>query len=133
METPAKRDVYATTEVGGRIIVERYRVGPDTERRIGPDWATPEQAALMAMALQEAYERGWQDAIADIRGEELMAPAEIAKLCDVTRAAVSNWVKRYDDFPPTVVANLRRRSDVQAWCRRHNKSPKSTDNYRDAA
>jgi len=32
-------------------------------------------------------------------GESLVSAAEIARLAGVTRAAVSNWRKRYDDFP----------------------------------
>lgn len=114
-----QRDIYAAAEVGGKTVIERYRVGPDTDRTIGPAWATPEQAALMALALQEAYDRGWQDAVADIRGEELVSPAEISSICGVSRSAVSNWIKRYGDFPHPVAGNLRRRYEVEAWCNRH--------------
>lgn len=52
----------------------------------------------------------------------LVSLADIAQLAGVTRAAVSNWRRRYADFPTrsegTVAAPLFLLSDVQEWLRR---------------
>ncbi len=51
---------------------------------------------------------------------------EIARLAGVGRAAVSNWRKRHDDFPPpvggTTASPTFRLSDVEAWLRRQGKA-----------
>ena len=51
----------------------------------------------------------------------LVSAAEIARIAGVTRAAVSNWRRRYEDFPPpaggSVSAPLFALSDVEAWLR----------------
>src|SRR6266511_2297313 len=51
---------------------------------------------------------------------------EIARLAGVGRAAVSNWRKRHDDFPPpvggTTASPTFRLSDLEAWLRRQGKA-----------
>ncbi|MEV4105890.1 N-6 DNA methylase [Nonomuraea sp. NPDC049649] len=51
--------------------------------------------------------------------------ADIARLADVGRAAVSNWRKRFDDFPHpvggTATSPAFSLSEVEAWLRRHNR------------
>lgn len=51
--------------------------------------------------------------------------AEIARLAGVTRAAVSNWRRRYDDFPApaggTATSPLFALSDVQGWLEKQRK------------
>ncbi|MCK1819213.1 SAM-dependent methyltransferase [Streptomyces sp. XM83C] len=57
--------------------------------------------------------------------EPLVTGAEIARLAGVTRAAVSNWRRRYDDFPAPAggAANspLYSLAEVQAWLARQRK------------
>ncbi|MBW8483943.1 N-6 DNA methylase [Actinomadura parmotrematis] len=57
--------------------------------------------------------------------EALVSGAEIARLAGVTRAAVSNWRKRYPDFPEPVGGGNRstlfRLPEVQAWLKRQDK------------
>lgn len=55
-----------------------------------------------------------------------LTAAEIAELAGVGRAAVSNWRRRFDDFPnPVAVApgggDLFRLADVEAWLRGHDR------------
>ncbi|MCQ4082165.1 SAM-dependent methyltransferase [Streptomyces sp. RB6PN25] len=55
----------------------------------------------------------------------LVTGSEIARLAGVTRAAVSNWRRRYDDFPPPAGGGantpLFALADVQAWLDRQRK------------
>ncbi|MFF8309712.1 N-6 DNA methylase [Streptomyces lydicus] len=55
----------------------------------------------------------------------LVTGSEIARLAGVTRAAVSNWRRRYDDFPPPagggVNSPLFDLAEVQAWLARQHK------------
>ncbi|WP_020421234.1 N-6 DNA methylase [Amycolatopsis sp. ATCC 39116] len=55
----------------------------------------------------------------------LVTPAEIARLAKVTRAAVSNWRKRYEDFPAPVRGTGRTAlfdlAEVRSWLDRHRK------------
>ncbi|MFD6949562.1 N-6 DNA methylase [Nocardiopsis sp. TSRI0078] len=56
----------------------------------------------------------------------LVGPADIARLAGVRRPAVSNWRRRFDDFPRQVdgtSANpLFALEAVRAWCREHGKA-----------
>ncbi|MCP3013135.1 SAM-dependent methyltransferase [Nocardiopsis dassonvillei] len=56
----------------------------------------------------------------------LVGPADIARLAGVRRPAVSNWRRRFDDFPRPVdgtSANpLFALEAVRAWCRQHDKA-----------
>jgi hypothetical protein len=65
------------------------------------------------------------DADSADRAGSLVASAEIAKLANVTRAAVSNWRKRYPDFPaPASGVGRTARfalTDVEAWLSRQGK------------
>src|SRR5689334_10800264 len=51
--------------------------------------------------------------------------AEVARLAGVSRAAVSNWRRRYDDFPRpgggTETSPSFRLADIQAWLREQGK------------
>ncbi|MDQ0772688.1 putative DNA-binding transcriptional regulator AlpA [Streptomyces aurantiacus] len=53
------------------------------------------------------------------QGPPLVTGSEIARLVGVTRAAVSNWRRRYDDFPTPagggVNSPLFDLAEVQAW------------------
>ncbi|WP_351232203.1 N-6 DNA methylase [Streptomyces sp. NPDC002133] len=55
----------------------------------------------------------------------LVTGSEIARLAGVTRAAVSNWRRRYDDFPPPVGGSVNSPlfdlAQVQAWLERQRK------------
>jgi len=55
----------------------------------------------------------------------LVAAVEIARLAQVTRAAVSNWRRRYSDFPAPVGGTDRNPlfalSEVEAWLDRHDR------------
>ncbi|MFJ5142037.1 N-6 DNA methylase [Streptomyces sp. NPDC088707] len=57
--------------------------------------------------------------------ERLVSGSEIARLAGVTRAAVSNWRRRYDDFPSPrgggVNSPLFALDEVQDWLARQNK------------
>ncbi|MFD2397090.1 N-6 DNA methylase [Prauserella oleivorans] len=56
--------------------------------------------------------------------ESLMTAAEVARLAGVGRAAVSNWRRRYQDFPEPVAgagSPAFRRSEVEAWLRAQGK------------
>ncbi|MFJ4102253.1 N-6 DNA methylase [Amycolatopsis japonica] len=65
------------------------------------------------------------DADSADRAGSLVTSAEIAKLANVTRAAVSNWRKRYADFPaPASGVGRTARfalADVEAWLSRQGK------------
>jgi hypothetical protein len=65
------------------------------------------------------------DADSANRAGSLVTSAEIAKLANVTRAAVSNWRKRYPDFPAPAsgVGRTARFAlpDVEAWLSRQGK------------
>lgn len=65
------------------------------------------------------------DADSADRAGSLVTSAEIAKLANVTRAAVSNWRKRYPDFPaPASGVGRTARfalTDVEAWLSRQGK------------
>jgi hypothetical protein len=56
----------------------------------------------------------------------LVAPSDIAELAGVSRAAVSNWRKRHDDFPKpvggTVAQPLFSRTDVEDWLMTHGRT-----------
>ena len=56
----------------------------------------------------------------------LVTGAEVARLAGVTRAAVSNWRRRYEDFPPAVGGSasspLFHWAAVQEWLARRDKS-----------
>jgi hypothetical protein len=58
-------------------------------------------------------------------GEPLVTGAEIARLAGVTRAAVSNWRRRHDDFPAPAGGRanspLFLLSEVRAWLARQDK------------
>lgn len=55
-----------------------------------------------------------------------VSPAEIARLAGVTRAAVSNWRKRYADFPTPIGGGARNAlfalPEVRTWLDRHRKA-----------
>lgn len=58
--------------------------------------------------------------------EQQVTAADIARLAGVTRAAVSNWRRRYEDFPTanggTSSSPLFAHGDVRAWLERHDKT-----------
>src|SRR3954464_8980854 len=58
-------------------------------------------------------------------GGSLVTGSEIARLAGVTRAAVSNWRRRYDDFPAPAGGGanspLFALPDVEAWLDRQRK------------
>ncbi|MEO3791312.1 N-6 DNA methylase [Nonomuraea sp. B10E15] len=60
-----------------------------------------------------------------MNAESPVSAAEIARLAGVTRAAVSNWRRRYDDFPAPVSGGPRSplfsMSEVNLWLDRHRK------------
>ncbi|MEV4895211.1 N-6 DNA methylase [Nonomuraea sp. NPDC055795] len=60
-----------------------------------------------------------------MEADSLVSASEIARLAGVTRAAVSNWRKRYADFPGPATGAGRSAmfpiSEVQAWLGRHRK------------
>ncbi|MBA2946508.1 N-6 DNA methylase [Streptomyces himalayensis] len=63
--------------------------------------------------------------------EPLVTGAEIARLAGVTRAAVSNWRRRYDDFPAPVGGGanspLFALVEVQEWLSRQRKGQEVSD------
>ncbi|WP_169950388.1 N-6 DNA methylase [Microbispora sp. H11081] len=79
---------------------------PDTSAR--PAAASPLEAAL------------------DAAVEATVNAGDIARLADVGRAAVSNWRRRYEDFPQpvggTASSPLFSLPEVEAWLRRNGKS-----------
>ncbi|GAA4241097.1 hypothetical protein GCM10022254_68580 [Actinomadura meridiana] len=64
----------------------------------------------------------------------LVPPAEIARMAGVTRAAVSNWRRRYPDFPEaaggTAAAPLFALPDVRRWMDRSGKGQPVADEVR---
>lgn len=60
-----------------------------------------------------------------MNADSLVSASEIARLAGVTRAAVSNWRKRYADFPEPATGAGRTAlfslDDVQTWLERHRK------------
>lgn len=66
-----------------------------------------------------------KESMTNTPGQALLAPSDIAKLGDVSAAAVSNWRKRSDDFPTpaggTDTRPLFARDDVLAWMKANNK------------
>ena len=61
--------------------------------------------------------------------DTLHTAAEVAEVARVSRAAVSNWRRRFSDFPqPVAVApgggDLFRYGDVESWLRRHDRWPR---------
>ncbi|WP_327364502.1 N-6 DNA methylase [Streptomyces sp. NBC_01296] len=75
--------------------------------------------------------------MADVEGaspEQLVSGSEIARLAGVTRAAVSNWRRRYDDFPAPsgggVNSPLFSFAEVQAWLDRQRKGQDVSDEVR---
>ncbi len=74
------------------------------------------------------------DKIAHSADEQLVTAADIARLARVTRAAVSNWRRRHDDFPAPVAGTksspLFALSQVRAWLDRQNKGHEETDEVR---
>ncbi|MET9828167.1 N-6 DNA methylase [Streptomyces sp. NPDC006385] len=65
------------------------------------------------------------DEAAPPAGGPLVTGSEIARLAGVTRAAVSNWRRRYDDFPAAAGGGanspLFRLAEVQAWLDKQRK------------
>lgn len=61
----------------------------------------------------------------------LVTGSEIARIAGVTRAAVSNWRRRYDDFPApaggAVNSPLFDLAEVQAWLNKQRKGQDVTD------
>ncbi|MFB6477979.1 N-6 DNA methylase [Streptomyces virginiae] len=75
--------------------------------------------------------------MADVEGaspEQLMSGSEIARLAGVTRAAVSNWRRRYEDFPAPrgggVNSPLFAFTEVQAWLEKQHKGQDVSDEVR---
>ncbi|MFD8885844.1 N-6 DNA methylase [Streptomyces erythrochromogenes] len=75
--------------------------------------------------------------MADMEGaspEQLVSGSEIARLAGVTRAAVSNWRRRYEDFPAPrgggVNSPLFAFTEVQAWLERQHKGQDVSDEVR---
>jgi hypothetical protein len=65
--------------------------------------------------------------------DALVSAAEIARIAGVTRAAVTNWRKRYPDFPKPVGGErnpLFALSDVRAWLDRQGKGVDVSDEVR---
>ncbi|MEU8513987.1 N-6 DNA methylase [Kitasatospora sp. NPDC048722] len=66
--------------------------------------------------------------------DPLITGAEIARLAGVTRAAVSNWRRRYDDFPAPAgggpTSPLFNLADVQAWLAKQSKGHHVSDEVR---
>src|SRR5690606_27875082 len=66
--------------------------------------------------------------------EATVAASDIARLAHVGRAAVSNWRRRYDDFPQpvggTASSPLFRLVEVEAWLARHGKAFRVTPEER---
>ncbi|WP_372344168.1 N-6 DNA methylase [Streptomyces sp. KL116D] len=64
----------------------------------------------------------------------LVTGSEIARIAGVTRAAVSNWRRRYDDFPPpaggATSSPVFVLADVQAWLERQRKGQDVSDEVR---
>lgn len=58
-------------------------------------------------------------------GDTLVSLADAAKMAGVTRPAVSNWRRRYDDFPEPVeetgTTSLFRLADLSRWMHKHGK------------
>ena len=64
--------------------------------------------------------------------EATVTASQIARLAGVTAAAVSNWRRRFDDFPKAVASapggrDLFRLSEVDRWLRDHNRLPAGTE------
>lgn len=63
-------------------------------------------------------------------GTSTVASADIARLAGVGRAAVSNWRRRFADFPSpvggTAASPLYRLSDVEGWLRAHGRTAEIT-------
>ncbi|MER6213700.1 N-6 DNA methylase [Streptomyces sp. NPDC001674] len=75
--------------------------------------------------------------MADMEGatpEQLVSGSEIARLAGVTRAAVSNWRRRYEDFPAPrgggANSPLFAFAEVQAWLDRQHKGGEVSDEVR---
>ncbi|WP_405683131.1 class I SAM-dependent DNA methyltransferase [Streptomyces sp. NBC_00057] len=66
--------------------------------------------------------------------DSLVTAAEIGRLAGVTRAAVSNWRRRYDDFPAPATDSssspLFSLSEVRAWLARQHKGQEMSDEVR---
>lgn len=66
--------------------------------------------------------------------DALVTAAEIARLAGVTRAAVSNWRRRYDSFPAPATDStgspLFALSEVRAWLAEHYKGQELSDEVR---
>ncbi|MBV6695887.1 N-6 DNA methylase [Kitasatospora aureofaciens] len=66
--------------------------------------------------------------------DPLITGAEIARLAGVTRAAVSNWRRRYDDFPAPAgggpTSPLFNLADVHAWLAKQRKGHDVSDEVR---
>lgn len=54
-----------------------------------------------------------------LRGN-LVRPSQIARELGVARAAVSNWKRRYKDFPEAVIDDVYWRPDVEKFLDRHD-------------
>ncbi|WP_160051344.1 class I SAM-dependent DNA methyltransferase [Nocardiopsis sp. FR26] len=68
---------------------------------------------------------GGADASEAVAPAVLVGPADIARLSGVRRPAVSNWRRRFDDFPAPVAGTaanpLFTLEAVHTWCREHGK------------
>ncbi|GIH55598.1 SAM-dependent methyltransferase [Microbispora rosea subsp. aerata] len=66
------------------------------------------------------------EAVVEAAVEATVNAGDIARLADVGRAAVSNWRRRYDDFPQpvggTASSPLFSLPEVEAWLRRNGKA-----------
>lgn len=60
-----------------------------------------------------------------MRDDVMVTAADIARIADVGRAAVSNWRKRFDDFPKpvggTATSPAFSLAEVEQWLRRHDR------------
>src|SRR5690606_19165250 len=60
-----------------------------------------------------------------MRDDVMVNAADIARIADVGRAAVSNWRKRFDDFPKpvggTATSPAFSLAEVEQWLRRHDR------------
>ncbi|MFC0863966.1 class I SAM-dependent DNA methyltransferase [Sphaerimonospora cavernae] len=60
-----------------------------------------------------------------MRDDVMVNAADIARIADVGRAAVSNWRKRFDDFPRPVGGTASSPSfslaEIEQWLRKHNR------------
>ncbi len=85
----------------------------------------------MLLRILHVYVYGAGMADTDVApAEPLVSGAEIARIAGVTRAAVSNWRRRYDDFPAPVGGGanspLYDLADVRAWLAAQSKGEQAS-------